>query len=187
MPRHSIVLALFLTLFPLFTAAQAPTLKLPEFSHLQAKATDSVDITIGPMLLGLARFALDHDDDPESAEVREVLKSIKSIQVRSYEFSEDFVYSEADIEAVRKQLQQPGWSQLAQVRSRKKHESVDIYISLEDTVAKGFALIASEPRQFTIINIVGPIDLAKLEKLEAHLGLPKVELETASVSTASAE
>ena len=38
----------------------------------------------------------------------------------------------------------------------------------------GFALIASEPREFTIINIVGSISIDDLPKLQSHLHLPKV-------------
>jgi hypothetical protein len=39
--------------------------------------------------------------------------------------------------------------------------------------AIGLALIASEPRQFTLVNIVGAIDLDKLHRLEGQFGVPK--------------
>jgi len=40
------------------------------------------------------------------------------------------------------------------------------------------AIIASEPREFTIVNIVGNIDLEQLHDLQ-KLGVPDLELETA--------
>jgi hypothetical protein len=40
---------------------------------------------------------------------------------------------------------------------------------------KGFALIATEPREFTIINIVGSIRLEDLPELEQRLQLPSVK------------
>jgi hypothetical protein len=43
--------------------------------------------------------------------------------------------------------------------------------------ATGLALIASEPRQFTIVNIVGAIDLDKLHKLEGQFGVPKLDID----------
>ncbi len=61
-----------------------------------------------------------------------------------------------------------------QVHHRDKSEDVDMYILVENNLTKGFALISSEPRQFTIINIVGSIDIADLPKLEGRLHLPKV-------------
>ncbi len=39
---------------------------------------------------------------------------------------------------------------------------------------RGLAIIATEPRQFTVVNIVGSIDLDKLHKLEGRFGIPKL-------------
>jgi hypothetical protein len=43
-------------------------------------------------------------------------------------------------------------------------------------VANGLAIIASEPREFTIVNIVGSIDLAKLHRLEGKFGIPRLDV-----------
>ena len=79
-------------------------------------------------------------------------------------------------EAVRKQLSAPGWTQLAQVRKRNKSQEVDVYVALTDDQAKGFAIVASEPRKFTILNIVGSIDLEQIAKLQHHMDL-RVDLD----------
>ncbi len=39
--------------------------------------------------------------------------------------------------------------------------------------AQGLAVIASEPREFTIVNIVGNIDLEQLHDLEGNFGVPE--------------
>ena len=39
-------------------------------------------------------------------------------------------------------------------------------------------IIASEPREFTIVNIVGSIDLEQLHELEGKFGVPELEIET---------
>jgi len=103
--------------------------------------------------------------------VKKVLSGIKSIAVRSYEFDSDFVYSKEDVEAVRQQLSSPGWTQLAQIHKRNKAQDVDVYVALTDDQAKGFAIVASEPRKFTIVNIVGSIDLEQIAKLQHHMDL----------------
>jgi hypothetical protein len=103
--------------------------------------------------------------------MKKVISGIKSIAVRSYEFDSDFVYSKEDVEAVRKQLAVPGWTQLAQVHKRNKAQDVEVYIALTDDQAKGFAIVASEPRKFTIVNIVGSIDLEQIAKLQHHVDL----------------
>jgi len=41
----------------------------------------------------------------------------------------------------------------------------------------GLAVLSIEPREFTIVNIVGPIDLEKLTKLEGQFGVPDLGIE----------
>ena len=38
--------------------------------------------------------------------------------------------------------------------------------------------MSSEPREFTIVNIVGSIDLDKLHKLQGHFGLPNLDIDS---------
>ena len=113
------------------------------------------------------------DKDADGAATRELFSRIHSIDIRSYEFASDFAYSKADIDAVRRQLTGPGWTPLMQVRDREKGEDVDICIAIENNRTTGFVLIASEPRQFTIINIVGSVAMGDLPKIENYLHLPQ--------------
>ena len=151
-------------------------LKLPNFEGLADKASESVSITLDPALLGLATRFLD-PADPQDAAAKAAIQGIKGIYVRSYKFDEDFAYPKADVERVRKQLGAPGWQQLVGIRSRKEQQIVDIYILVEQQRANGLAIIASEPREFTIVNIVGSIDMKKLHEIEGQFGIPKLEIE----------
>jgi hypothetical protein len=157
-------------------AAPNPRLVLPEFSALAQKATESVTITLDAALLAMAgRFM--NGNDPQDAATREILKGLQGIYIRSYTFDKDAAYQQADIDAVRNQLSAPGWNRLVETRSRKTQANVDIYIMVANNQATGLALIASEPRQFTIVNIVGAIDLDKLHKLEGQFGVPKLDID----------
>jgi hypothetical protein len=154
---------------PLLAAAQSPQLRLPSFPDLKEHATESVDITLGWMPLHLIGWLMS-DQDPESAQVKQTLKGLKSVQIRSYEFNSDYAYPQADIDQLRGQLAAPGWSPLVQVRKRgdeqgKDKENVDIYVAVEDKKVKGLVIIACEPREFTIVHIVGTIDLEQIASL----------------------
>jgi hypothetical protein len=157
-------------------AAPNPRLVLPEFAQLAKKATESVTITLDPALLAMAGRFLDSNDAQDAA-TKEVIKGLRGIYVRSYTFDKDSEYAQADIDAVRSQLSAPGWNRLVETKSRKTHANVDIYIMTDNNQAIGLALIASEPRQFTIVNIVGAIDLEKLRKLEGQFGVPKLDID----------
>ena len=171
----ALALALTLSAGP---AAADPELDIPNFSHLRGKAVDTVDITLDGFLLRLAsRFAKADDGDPESAAAAEILQGVKSVRVRNYSFDSDDAYSRADVESVRTQLKGPGWSQLVQVRKREPREDVDVYICLDGEKVSGLAVIASEPREFTIVNIVGSIDIDKIGRLEGQFGIPDMSQE----------
>jgi hypothetical protein len=162
------VAAACLTL-PLLATARGPELTLPSFPDLREHATESVDLTLGWMPLHLMGWLMS-DGDPDSAQVKETLRGLKSVQIRSYQFDADYAYPQADIDRLRAQLSAPQWSPLVQVRKRGERdgedkENVDIYVALEDKKVKGLVIIACEPRELTIVSIAGTIDLEQIASL----------------------
>ena len=153
--------------------AASPVLKIPDFSELRGKAVDSVDITVDGMLLSIAKHFAKKSEDKDL----EFLSDIKSIRVRNFSFDSEGAYSMADVDSVRRQLSAPGWSQLVSAHKRDREEDVDVYICAENDKILGMAVVASEPKEFTFVNIVGSIDIDKLAKLEGEFGIPKVDVE----------
>jgi hypothetical protein len=174
--RWILILAPLVTLAARLAVAAPPNpVKLPDFDALAAKASESVNVSLDPALLGLASAFLD-PNDPEDAGAKQLIAGLKGIYVRSYTFDKDIAYPAAAVEMLRKQLEAPGWQRLVGVRKDKEHTSVDIYISVEQGKANGLVIIAAEPREFSVVNIVGSIDLEKLRRLEGKFGIPKVPL-----------
>ena len=164
-------------LVPLFASAQPPQLTLPDFEHLQARAIESVDIHVGAFPLWLAAHFMG-EDDPEDVEARAVIKGLRGVHVRSYEFDSDDAYSREDVEKVRRQ-------QVVRIRDRDKRADVVVFIATDGEKINGIAVIASEPREFTIVHVVGNIDVDKLARLQGSLGVPHLDL--GATSTVSAQ
>lgn len=156
-------------------AAPAAPLNLPEFDSLAARASETVNVSLDAPLLSLAAGFLD-PSDPQDAGVKQLIAGLKGIYVRSFTFDHDMSYPAADIEALRRQLAAPGWQSLVKVRKEKEHTNVDIYISVDAGKANGLAILVTEPRELTVVNIVGSIDLEKLRRLEGKFGVPKIPL-----------
>jgi hypothetical protein len=154
---------------PLLATAQTAQLKLPPFTDLREKAIKSVDLTIDTAALGLVGWLI-NDTDKDAAAVKNTIKGLKSVQIRSYKFTTDFAYSRADVAAVRAQLSGPGWSPLVQTHDRDKKEDVDIYVARDNKTITGLAIIAADKREFTIINIVGAVDLNQVAQLRQTFG-----------------
>jgi hypothetical protein len=152
--------------------ARAPELRMPDFAHLRAKASETVDVNVGGFLLALAR-AFTQEERKHDSDLR-VLDDIQAVKVRSYKFDSDGAYSKADVDAVRAQLKAPEWNALVQVHKRDAEEDVDVYVCVEENKTCGLAVIATQPREFTVVSIVGSIDIDRLAELEGEFGIPKV-------------
>ena len=165
-----------LVLCALASAAAPATgrLQLPEFSSLGPRASDSVSIALDAPLLGVAARFLD-GDDPDERALQALIRGLQGIYVKSYTFDRDFAVPSAEVAYVRQQLAAPGWQRIVQVHDGKQQTAVDIYLCQVRDKTLGLAIIATEPRQFTIVNIVGLIDLAKLHQLEGRFGIPKLD------------
>ncbi|HYE71961.1 MAG TPA: DUF4252 domain-containing protein [Blastocatellia bacterium] len=161
----------------LASAASAQRIQFGDFAQLEAKAAEVVDVTLDEKMLQLASKFLS-SKDPEQAKVKEIVAGLKGVYVKSFEFDKDGEYSKEDIDKLRAQVRGPGWSRIVGVTSRGAHgENVEVSIMTEGDRIIGLAVIAAEPRELTIINIVGLIDLDKIAALQGNFGIPRLDLE----------
>ena len=174
--RLAIVVSTFLALPALASAADPGRVQLPDFSALAKKATQSVDISLDPSLLRMASGAINSDTGTDGAAVNGLIQGVKGIYVRSYTFDNPGEYSKADVKAVQAQLLAPGWQPIVSTHDLKQGSNVDIYVLRRGDHTDGLVILAAEPKQLTIVNIVGSIDLAKLAQFQGQFGVPKMGL-----------
>ncbi|HKQ99413.1 MAG TPA: DUF4252 domain-containing protein [Pyrinomonadaceae bacterium] len=155
--------------------AQTVRLQLGELDKLEARAAESVDVTLDGALLELAvRFL--NNKKPEEAAIKELVMGIKGVYVKVFEFDKEGEYSLSDVESVRTQLRAPGWSRMVGVKSKREGENVEVYMTMEGQQIGGIAVIATEPKQLTVVNIIGSIDLDKLRRLSGRFGIPSLDI-----------
>jgi hypothetical protein len=143
--------------------------------HLAAKASDTVDLSLNSATLQFAAKFLD-GKDPEEAKVKKLISGIEGIYVKAYEFKNGGAWSQADLDGVRNQLRGPEWSRIASVTSKEEGEAVELFVRTENKKTTGIALLASEAKSLTVVNIAGSVDLDALSDLGGHFGVPKVEI-----------
>ena len=153
----------------------AQEIKLPpSLERLAAKASEVVDVTMDANLLQLAsRFLSDKDAD--DAKVKKLIAGLKGIYVRNFEFAKTGEYQESDVEPVRAQLRNPAWSRIVGVRSQKSGENAEVYVKTDNGKIGGLVVLATEPKELTIVSIEGAIDPDQLSELGGHFGIPKVD------------
>lgn len=154
--------------------AQDARLKLAQLEKLSAKAVEVNSVTLDGDMLQLAAKFLDMDkDDPENEQVKGLIKNLKGIYVKSFEFDQPNQYSASDVEEIRSQLAAPGWNKIVESRDKRANENDEIYVMKDshNNVA-GVAILVAEPKELTVVNIVGPVDLDKLSALGGRFGIP---------------
>ena len=156
---------------------QNARLQLGNLDRLEAVADQTVDVTVDQKVLQLARIFLSKPKNQDEQKVKELISEIEGIYVKHFSFEKAGQYSMADIEAIRSQLNNPGWAKMANVRSKRKGQNIDVYTMINGSRITGLAVIAAEEKELTIVNIVGPIDLEKLSELEGSFGIPSIQIE----------
>ena len=155
--------------------AQSARLQINTLDYLAGKASETVDVNIDEHLMQLtAKFF--SSSDPDEKEIKALVSGLKGIYVRSFEFEHEGEYSSADLESIRVQLHGPGWTKIVNYSS-KKEGSVEVYLMTVGDQVSGLAVLAADPKELTIVNIIGPVDLNKLSKLEGQFGVPDLGLE----------
>ena len=154
---------------------QSAKLQLDQLDVLANRASDTVDVKLDEHLMQTtAKFFSGKDSD--DAEIRDLIKNVKGIYVKSFSFEKENEYSAAEIESVMSQLRGGGWSKIIGVTSKKDGDNVEVYLLNIGDQISGLAVVSAEPKEFTIVNVVGPIDLEKLSKLEGTFGVPYLNL-----------
>jgi hypothetical protein len=168
--RKILVLTVLFTLAAIPASAQRLNI---EFPGLADKAVEVIDVTLDAQMLKLAAGFL--SGEPDERAVRDIVRGLEGIYVRSFEFDKEGEYDMKVVDNFRRQLG-PTWKKIVNVRSRDK-ENVEIFTDVRGERVTGLVVIAAEPRELTIVNIVGPIDMARLSELEGHFGVPRVQVE----------
>jgi hypothetical protein len=152
--------------------AQNARLELKNLEKLSNKANEVNEITLDGAMLQMASKFIEASQDPDAKELKDVVKGLQGIYIKNFEFDAPNEYSQEDVEAIRSQLSGPGWSKIVQSRNKRQGETDEIYVlKVADKVA-GVAILVAEPKELTVVNIVGFIDVNKLSELEGHFGIP---------------
>jgi len=176
--RYSLILLSLFAAIPLAAHAQEPArLHFEQLNGLEAKARDVVEVNIDGKVLALAKRVLAKSNDADAKKVGQAIAGLQAIYVRSYTFQNENEYNIADMDQIRAQLQAPGWERLANVRSKKANQKVDVYTMFTGDTMSGVAVVMSQDKAVALVNVIGPIDIDLLTELSGKLNIPKIDID----------
>jgi len=173
--RRALPLLLLVTSAAAVATAQDARVQTASLDHLVGKASQTVNVNIDQRLMQMtAKFF--SGSDPDEKKIKEIISGLKGIYVKVFEFERENEYTPADVESIRSQLRGPSWSQIVSINS-KKDGTVEVYVSTTNEQINGLLVLAADPKELTIVNIIGPVDLEKLAELEGQFGVPVLDID----------
>ena len=157
-------------------SAQTALLRMDNLDRLAASASEVVNVTIDEQLLQLASKFLSSARSADEREIKELVRDLKGVYVKRFEFDRDGQYSQTDVEPLLKQLHTSAWARIVGVTSTRELKNIEVFMMTEGSLIKGIAVVAAQPRELTVVNVVGPIDIDKLSRLQGQFGIPQLDL-----------
>jgi len=152
--------------------AQSMPLPLPPAveKELASRASDVTEVTLGKNMLAFAAKFMNGKDKDDAA-TKQLIEGLDGIYVRSYDFDKEGQYSTDEVEQLRKYFETSEWTPMVRERERKNGETTDVMVKLVNGEAHGLFVLTAEPKELTIVLILGPVRMEDLGKLKSLGGL----------------
>ncbi|WP_348263836.1 DUF4252 domain-containing protein [Telmatobacter sp. DSM 110680] len=165
---------LFLVMVGLLIPAVAQNSQLPLPSpvekELAAKASNVTEVTLGKNMLAFAAKFL-NGKDGDQATTRHLIEGLDGIYVRDYEFDKDGQYSMVDVDKLRQYFETAEWSPIVREHDKRSGETTDVMVKLVNGETHGMFILSAEPKELSIVLILGPVKMEDLHKLSGLGGL----------------
>ncbi len=142
----------------------------PIEKELAARASSVDEVTLDKNMLAFAAkfMTAKHGDDPA---LQNLVSDLDGIYVRSYKFDKDGQVSADEVEQLRKYFETSEWSPLVKERDLKTGKTSDVMMKLVNGQSRGLLVLDVEPREVSIVLILGPINIDDMGKLKSLSGL----------------
>jgi len=155
---------------PMLAQETALPLPPPVEKELAARASNVTEVTLGKNMLSFASKFMNGKNEDEAA-TRKLIEGLEGIYVREYEFDKEGQYSMAEIEQLRKYFETSEWSPIVRERERKNGSTTDVMVKLVNGETQGMFILEVEPKELTIVLILGHVNMDDLGKLKGIGGL----------------
>ena len=146
----------------------------PVEKQLAARAANVTEVTLGKGMLDFAAKFMDKNDKDQAA-VKQLIEGLDGIYVRDYEFDKEGQYSMDELQQLRQAFATPEWTPMVHERESKGGgESTDVMMKMVNGEPQGIFVLDAEPKELTIVLILGPIRMDQLSELQGLSGLSKL-------------
>jgi hypothetical protein len=142
---------------------------------LAERATHVTEVTLDKNMLAFAAKFMDKDkdDDKDDEAVKDMIRNLKGVYVREYEFDKDHSYTAEELDGLRKYFEGSDWSPMVHERTKGVAEGTDVFLKLVNGQVQGLFVLDAEAKELSLVLILGPVDIDKISSLGGTFGIPK--------------
>jgi len=150
--------------------------ELGSLTRLEAETDFS--LSLGPLPLRIAGWALDEDD----TELEPLLRELRAVRVYVFEGIADAAEAATGAEVLRAKLLGEGWLSVIAVREGSEITSVLLRPGTGGT-NRGLTVIVQEPTEVVLVNLIGNVrlDLFNDYMAEVDVDTPQIEIDPATL------
>jgi hypothetical protein len=152
-----------------------------DFSSLRRlEAESDIGISLGPLPLEIAKWAL-HDDE----DVGPFLRELRAVRVYTFDGVADAAEAATGVEQIAADLTGDGWLHVIAVREGDEVTSVFLRPGSNFT-HRGLAVVVQEPNEVVLVNLIGNVklDLIAGYMQELDVEMPPLAIDPATLQAA---
>jgi hypothetical protein len=142
----------------------------PVEKELAARASNVTEVTLGKNMLAFASKFMNGKDEDEAA-TKKLIDGLDGVYVREYEFEKEGEFSMDEIEKLRQYFETTEWTPIVREHEKRTGETTDVMMKVVNGETHGMFILEVEPKELTIVLILGPIHPEDLGRLTHITGL----------------
>lgn len=130
--------------------------KHPGYAEIESpywwQAESEVNLSLGPLLIGTARFAIDEDPALDA-----LLDDVEGVRVSVYKIEDNSELFKSEITKTQKNLNADGWHNVMRVNEEESNDYSLMFMKSSGENIEGLVVLTLSDTEATFVNLIGNI------------------------------
>lgn len=113
-----------------------------------------VNLSLGPLAIGTARWVIEGDEDPE---IDALLDDVDGVRISIYKFKDNSAVFKDDFAETQANLRADGWEHIIRVNDDKSADYSLMFIKSNGEIIDGLVVLSLSDDEAVFVNIIGNI------------------------------
>jgi hypothetical protein len=118
------------------------------------QADNELNLSLGPLAIGTARWVIDADEDPE---IDALLNDVDGVRVSIYKVEENSDLFKGNFDETQANLRADGWQSIVRVNDTESADYSLMFVKSNGEVIDGLVVLSLSDEEAVFVNIIGNI------------------------------